>query len=386
MPKRPSFEPLKAKGRNAKWVVNLPAKYSESGRRERHYFQSKQSAQSYCDQVKTKIENYGSKAQLLTPSEVEQAVQAFEKIKPYRVPLNAVVEEWILRRKQADASVTFLNLMDEFAQAGRKKRKRSVGYRRSINQVSARMASLHTKKVSEITAVEIETAVDGMTSSVRNYSLRILSCAFNLAVRRGWSAANPLVKVEQDAIERKEIQIYLPRQVKRILVAAEKYDRELIPFLAISFFAGVRRSEVIRMDWKNVELPEKFIKLPIQVTKTKQGRNIPIEPNLLEWLRPYSSAEGPVAPFSESILRKKERQLRLKHRVPAIKHGPRHCYGTYWLAAHEKIDRLMLSMGHTDFETTQEHYAKAATKKSADLYWRIVPIKRPRQEKSGPKT
>ena len=375
MPRRASLKPVETNRSNAKWVVNLPERYSETGRRERHFFETKSVAQTFCDQVKTKLENYGSQAQVLSPSQIEQASQAFEKLSVYKVSLNTVVEDWIARRRQASASVSFAQLMDDFANGGRRQRPRSSSYRQSILQTRKRLASLQEVLVSEISPRQIENTVREMTPSVRNYTLRILSCAFSLGITRGYLTENPVRKVEQAHVFSKEIAVYSPEQVGSMMASAETHEPELVPFLAISFFAGVRRSEVLRMNWSFVHLDKKYIRLPKTITKTRQGRHIPIEPNLALWLAPHARTEGPIVPFSKDVLRTRERRLQSKHHVPCIKHGPRHCYGTFWLAMHGNIDRLMLSMGHTDFETTQEHYAKAATQKEAMAFWNIHPAK-----------
>ena len=373
MPKRAALKPVETNRETAKWMVNLPERYSQTGRRERHFFETKAVAQTFCDQIKTKVANYGSQAQVLSPTLVEQAAQAFEKLSAYKVSLNTVVEDWIARRKQATTSVPFSQLLDDFANGGRQQRPRSSSYRRSITQIRNRLVTLQEQLVSEITPHDVEIAVQGMTPSVRNYTLRILSCAFNLGISRGYMSENPVRKVEQTHVFSKEIAVFTPLQVAAVMSAAEKNDQELIPFLAISFFAGVRRSELLRMDWSYVQLAENYIRLPKSITKTRQARHIPIEKNLANWLVPHAQSSGVIVPFSSNVLRNRERILRTKHKVPSIKHGPRHCYGTFWLAMHGNIDRLMLSMGHTDFETTQEHYAKAATQKEARAFWEIQP-------------
>jgi len=373
MARKASLEPIQTTRKIGKWMVNLPSRYSQTGKRERHFFRTKDTAETFCNQARTRIGNYGTQAALLTPGQAEEAVQAFDKLASFGVSLNRVLEDWIVRRKQSQSSIHFEKLLDEFALAGRKNRARSAGYRQSIQQVRNRLISLHGRVVSEITPREIEEAVHGMTPSVRNYTLKILSCAFNLAVARSFATENPLRKVEQTHVVSKEIAVYSPQQVATIMSAVEENDFNLIPFFAVSFFAGVRRSELLRMDWSHVNTRERYIRLPKDLTKTNQGRHIPIEPNLRKWLIPHVREAGPVVPISHNMLRRRERALKSKHQIPIIKHGPRHCFGTYWLAMHENINRLMLSLGHTDFETTQEHYAKAATKKDAQLFWKIIP-------------
>jgi integrase/recombinase XerD len=374
MPKKAAFHPVKVPGRSSKWMVNVPATWSESGKRERNFFVSKEEAQTRCDQIKIKRLNYGTQVRLLTATQNEQASQALEKLSEYKgVSLNTVVEEWIARRKQAEASVPFERLMEEFADSGRRGRPRSQGYRQSIRQIQNRLTPLHGCIVSEVTPIQINAAVAWMKPSVRNYTLRVLSCAFNLGASRGYLGENPLRKVELVDVVTGEIAVHAPEEVAMMMATAEQRDPSVVPFLAISFFAGIRRSELLRLDWSNVVLNESFIRLPKGITKTKQGRHIPIERNLTLWLAPHVKTSGRIVPYSPRTLRVRESALRKIHNIATIKHGPRHAYGSYWLAKNESIDRLMLSLGHTDFETTQQHYAKAVTKRDADRFWAIDP-------------
>ena len=88
-----------------------------------------------------------------------------------------------------------------------------------------------------------------------------------------------------------EIQLYTVEEVGRVMAAAEKYAPGLVPFLAVSFFCGVRRAEALRLDWSAIDLHENFVKLPAAITKTKQGRHIEISENCRAWLTPYVKGE-----------------------------------------------------------------------------------------------
>ena len=59
--------------------------------------------------------------------------------------------------------------------------------------------------------------------------------------------------------------------------------------------------------------------------------------------------------------------------LPAVKHGARHSFASYWLAQHGDINQLCRFLGHDDPETTFKHYAKAATKREAEKFWAILP-------------
>ena len=156
--------------------------------------------------------------------------------------------------------------------------------------------------------------------------------------------------------------------------------------MPLSFFTGIRLSEIQRLDWSAIDLHEKFLKLPAAITKTKQGRHIDISDSLAAWLNSHVKESGKVVPCSPESLRNLLEALKEHHGVATIKHGPRHCFASYWLAEHGDINQLCRYLGHDDPETTFRHYAKAATKRDALKFSSILPSKKKPSRRKGDKT
>ncbi len=374
MPRKYTLHPVKTTStdRKRQWKVDVPASVSQSGKRQRFFFQTKALADGFSETERSRLTNFGLQGgNPLTPSEAEQSTNALMLLQPYRVSLNEVVADWINRKKSAEASVTFEAGMDEFL----KWRVRSSSYKRSIEQTKNRLVGLHGKLLNQITPADLTRAMDGMTPSVHNFTIRILGGLFNFGIKRNLCASNPTKKLDLAQQTRKEIEIYTPQQSAKILRAAEQKDQELVPFLALSFFTGIRLSEMQRLDWSAVDLDEKFVRLPASITKTKQTRHIDILANLAAWLSPYAKKSGAVVAFSPDVLRNRMETLRSHHKIPTIKHGPRHCFASYWLAQHGDINQLCRFLGHDDPGTTFRHYAKAATKRESGKFFAIMPKK-----------
>ena len=371
MPRRATLKPSESSwAGNQKWKVEIPARYSATGNRERSFFATKQEAENYCAQVRTRLTNFGLQgAGILPPADHEQATNALELLKPYGISLNEVVQDWIARKKAAEASITYEAAMDAFLDW----RKRSESYTRSIRQTRNRLAGLHGKMLNTITTADLTRSMDGMPPSVRNFTIRILGGLFNFGAKRGFCGDNPVRRLDLSQRDPTEIQLHTVEEVGRVMVAAEKHGAGLVPFLAVSFFGGVRRAEALRLDWSAIDLHENFVKLPAAITKTKQGRHIEISENCRAWLAPYVKETGRVFPYSGNVLRDRLADLREKHKVPTIKHGPRHSFASYWLAVHGDINQLCRFLGHDDPQTTFRHYAKAATKREAQKFWAIMP-------------
>jgi integrase len=77
---------------------------------------------------------------------------------------------------------------------------------------------------------------------------------------------------------------------------------ELLPWLAIAGFAGVRSQEIAPdyrstkspLAWEDFDWRHKTIIVRAETAKTKEEREVPIMPNLAEWLVPWRRATGPV--------------------------------------------------------------------------------------------
>jgi integrase len=371
MPRIASLSPQRAKwAGNRQWKVKLPARVTPSGKRQRYFFGTKQDALNFCEEQRIRLKNHGTVGMsALGVGQLAQAATAFEALKPYRVTLNEVVTVWITRRQAADASIPFEAAMDSFMEWG----KRSPSYTRSIRQTRNRLRSLHGKLLNTITPADLTLAMDRMPGSVRNFTIRILGGLFNFGVKRGFCVENPCKRLDMARREAVEIEIYSPTEIARILPVAQKHNPQLVPFLAVSFFCGIRRAEALRLDWSALDLHENFVKLPAAITKTRQARYVEISENCKAWLAPHAMDAGPVVPFTPDVLRKRLGALKAIHKIRMIKHGTRHSFASYWLAKHGDINQLCRFLGHDDPETTFKHYAKAATKREAEKFWAIIP-------------
>jgi integrase len=371
MPKSASFAPQRAKWAGGRqWKVELPAGTTPSGKRERMFFGTKQDASNFSEEQRIRLKNHGTVGMsALNVGQLAQAATAFETLKPYHVTLNEVVTDWITRKQASEVSISFEAAMDGFLERDQ----RSPSYTRSIRQTRNRLKTLHGKLLNAITPEDLTLAMDGMPGSVRNFTIRILGGLFNFGIKRGHCIVNPCKKLDLTRAEAVEIEIYTPAEVAKILRTAEKLDPELVPFLALSFFCGLRRAEVLRLDWSAIDLHEDFVKLPAAITKARRTRHVEISANCKVWLALHSTDAGRVVSSTPDMLRKRLTLLKTEHHVRTIKHGARHCFASYWLAQHGDINQLCRFLGHDDPETTFKHYAKAATKRESHNFWAIMP-------------
>src|SRR5262249_18498009 len=160
MPRRISLLPCGTGLKKWPWRVNLPAGYTDTGKRQRHFFKTKREAETFAQAERIRIENYGRNSSPLTPGQQEEAAMALQKLAKYNASLNTVVSDWIARHDARTRSVTFKNLCEQFIA---KKEKKSKPYLRSLRYTLARFSALNDRKVCDIEPAEIDRETRGMT-------------------------------------------------------------------------------------------------------------------------------------------------------------------------------------------------------------------------------
>jgi integrase len=78
------------------------------------------------------------------------------------------------------------------------------------------------------------------------------------------------------------------------LLAAASTD--FLPALAIAAFAGLRTSEILALDWRDVRLAERTMRVTHRKARCAGTRLAPIPENLAQWLTPWAKKVGPVWP------------------------------------------------------------------------------------------
>ena len=376
MPRTVSLNPTATGDPNTPWRVNVPARFTRSGKRERHFFKKKAEAVEFGRQQRIRLQNYGSSSAVLPAGRVEEAAIAFERLAPYGVTLTQVVDEFIARRIQETNSLPLKDAFKLFE--NHKPKRRSSAYRNQLAYTLRKFSRLQEKVVASITAKEIESDLAGTPPSARNAFLRVLSAVFNFCIRRDWLEVNPVRKIDRADVEHGAIRILTVDQTQSLLSACLKLDPPLLPYHALGLFAGIRPKELTRMTWEHIHMGDREIKLPPKVTKTRNGRTISMERALLRWLNFHIKNGGN---RSDEIVPQKNLRKRLESVrrqagvVPWIQDVMRHSFASHWIKAFEDKDRLLGYMGHATDDMLVDNYLRAVDRKTATHYWKIDPPK-----------
>jgi integrase len=96
-----------------------------------------------------------------------------------------------------------------------------------------------------------------------------------------------------------EISTYTAAEMRRLIAAA---DETILPLILIGGFAGLRTSEIERLDWQDIDLEDGFIEVKsVEGKKSDERRRIvPIKDNLKKFLEPLAKKAGKVIPLANT--------------------------------------------------------------------------------------
>lgn len=150
-----------------------------------------------------------------------------------------------------------------------------------------------------------------------------------------------------------------------------------LPCLALGLFAGLRKSEILRLDWSAFKWDLAVIAVQRKIArKIRVDRLVPILPNLLAWLAPYRDRVGPLYPgnfkTNENACCAETARLRQVTGLPRKDNANRHSFGSYRLAITRNYEQVAIEMGNSA-RKVRENYNDPKTEAEAVRYFELVP-------------
>lgn len=226
--------------------------------------------------------------------------------------------------------------------------------------------------MTDVSCGEMQAWLEDLTVGARsrNNLRNLIITLFNFSRDRGYLPKTE--RTEAEGLTRakeveSEIGILTPEELAKLL---KKAPADLVPNIAISAFAGLRRAEVMRLDWSEVDIDQSLIHISSKKAKTGQRRIVPIQENLKNGSTCMFLKKGPVC-----------RSCKVPERVTALatdlkiewpNNALRHSYASYRLAQCRDTAKVAPEMGNSPSIIFQ-HYRQLVTPAEADKWWRIQP-------------
>ncbi|HEY2711408.1 MAG TPA: site-specific integrase [Chthoniobacterales bacterium] len=345
--------------------------------RNRRFFKDKIEAKTFLDGKLIERENYGTAGTSFTERQRAEYLECCDLLSPYAVTLRDAVNFYLPYLQAANQSRTAAELVDELV----KVKAADGASERYLSDLRSRLgqfaSTFNGKPVAEITATDVDGWLRSLSdretgrrlaATTRNNFRRVLIVAFNFARERGYCVGNPAEKSAKAKVVEGVVGILTVEQTAALL---EKAPAPLLPYVAIGAFAGLRRAELERLDWKEIDLESGLIEVVASKAKSARRRFVKIQPNLAEWLRPYAQPRGAVTPAEFRVLLDQAREAAGITQWPqnALRHG----FASYHLARFKDAAALALELGHTNANLVFQHYRELVRPKQAERYWNIMP-------------
>jgi len=352
----------------------------KSGRHVRRSFAVLQEARNWAHLKSIEAERKGIGALRFSDEQKADAVEALELLSEFDTNLRQAAAFYVKHHQKVSKANRFGALIDQYLseQAARveKKTLRFRTYDDSRKRLARFSDAWERWAITTIEAKDIDALLDqhGYQGTNRQNYKRYLSGFFNWAIKKGKTKGNPVQQTETVRINKETPEIYTPKKVTSVLRQAETDRPELVPYLAVAFFAGVRPEEITRLNWADIDLSLGEIRIRSAQSKTHSARLVHISDNLKIWLLKHRQESGKVFAFSESSLKRWRAQVMQAAKVETIQDGARHTYATFHLALHG-LDDTLQELGHTDPKMLFRHYRGLAKnrKTQAKKFFEIEP-------------
>ncbi len=347
-----------------KWL----ATYSSNANVKKRYFMRKQDAEEFAEAREKESIDFGTSE--LTAPERAAVLDLRERLASCDGTVREALEAFCEQRESAAKSINVETLVDDFI-AAKEREGKSKRYLEDLRSRLGRFAQdFEGRTMSDIATDEISEWLHDLRVSPTtevNYR-RVVVRAFNFAQKRRLVQSNAAIESEKVKVIPGKVGILTPSQMADLLNAA---DERVIPSLAIGAFAGLRRAEIERLDWSEIDLDSNLIEVTAAKSKSARRRLVEILPNLREWLLPHRKLAGMVDPPASKVRAEEARERAEIHDWPS--NALRHSYASYHLAEHKDSARLALELGHINSALIFAHYREVVKPKEAARWWQIAP-------------
>lgn len=383
-----------------KWVLSIPPFLSPTGKRQRLFWDrgKEEEAKVHAKRLREGLSHFKDQAKHIRPDLMEAAVKWDQVAVEFGFHgLAHFCSVKFEEMERQSASPAFGELLDAFVADHSKNwsaqylGKRWRPFRKRLHELEeVRISQLDQQRWRDWLADWKKTAKP--SPHTYNQQLGMLRSLFELTAAKRVHPINPFDDLPGAKDRKLHVPVSTPAEVRRLLETAWEHDREMVPYFAVCYFAGLRPdSEARRLKFEHIDWKAGHIL--VDVTKTADlnpRRYVDIEDALRAWLRPWMRRKGLIIPDNFTKRRRRliygyhttpgatmSDESRWKPLVPWGHDITRHSYGSYWEAAHRgqsgSREKLVSNLGHANYKTFERYYRNARPPAEAEAFWSIAP-------------
>jgi integrase len=196
-----------------------------------------------------------------------------------------------------------------------------------------------------------------------NRELSLLRRVLNVATRNGWIIRNPFygsTSLVTPGDEKPRERIITREEEARLLAACTGLRSHLLPIIITALDTGMRRGEIFKLRWSDIDFVTRIIIVRAFNTKTMRERQVAVTERLTRELeavyeRSIKDPDTLVFGISDNV-KKSFNSARKAAGLPDVRfHDLRHTHATRLVAAHMPLSEVGRILGHTQVNTTYRY-------------------------------
>lgn len=200
--------------------------------------------------------------------------------------------------------------------------------------------------------------------SSRRSTMGRLQSLFGHLHKRGLISENPMRRLTIPRVRTVAPRVFSPAEARELLHDCRTRTPDLLGFLVIGLFTGVRPFEILDLTWSDLDLDRGTIR--VDRTKTGKRRIVPLEPAAKAWLAVCDRSID-LCP-SWSTVRRRRRELRPDWPQDIL----RHTAASYLLALHQDAGKVAFWLG-TSPRILMQHYSELVSVDDCTAFWELRP-------------
>lgn len=340
---------------------------------------------------------HGEQAFALTAVEMADVVMARSKLAEVGATLTQAAEYFLRHAQYVREQVLVPELVERFIWS-RQDNHRSERYVKQLKvSLGALARAFPLTAAGDLTREELAGWLrsGGWGPVTRRNYLGDVGALFGWAIKEGLASRSPHVGIPKPVLPESEISVFRAAAA-RVLLEAARGNGEMMTYIVLAMFGGLRPIEVERLDTSAINLEEGTVVVLANTAKTGQRRVVDLAPNALAWLR---SVEIPKGKLCKGCWVERWRAFRRScgwavgddaskgHKAAFIKamrvpitrgRWPadvlRHTFASMHYAQHQDEALLKAQMGHWErADTLHRHYRALTTRAEAAAFWGLWP-------------
>jgi len=370
------------------WQVDLG---EIEGKRVQRSYPTEDEAKKAVKNAQEAQARHGALASSMTGREMAEIVLARERLLVTGATIGQAVDFYLAHAKTMTKPMLLADLVETFRDAKDKAGCSERYYRQLGVSLGSLARHLPAAMAHEVKREDVEGWLHSgsWAGRTRNGYAGDVSAMFSWALKEGYVRINPVVEIDRQKTAEGEIGTLTLSQCEQLLRAAVAQP-DMMGFVVLGMFGGLRPAEIARLDWSSVDLDAGTVIVAGSQAKTRRRRVVDLCSNAVAWIRAGGvEMSGKICgPWWDARWRLFRHALgyavgagekRVKRAQVKPVHGEwphnalRHTFASMHYAHHQNEAALQVQMGHESAAMLHRHYRAIKTRAEAAKFWELKP-------------